>query len=222
MISRLPSWVGSVAWLLAFVAGGVNAIGLLGFAHEATSHLTGTTTLLAGATVAGDFLRFFHLFAIVASFVGGAVVSGLLIPRDPLQLGQRQTVVLVLVAVMLAAAAVGLRNGQAASLYWAAAACGLQNAMTTAYSAAVVRTSHVSGMFTDLGIALGHALRGERVEQRRLWVCITVITGFFAGSAVNTALFGRFGYDVLYVDVAIVVALSVTNARYVAMSRIPT
>lgn len=35
---------------------------------------------------------------------------------------------------------------------------GLQNAMMSTYSGAVIRTTHVSGMFTDLGIFLGHFL----------------------------------------------------------------
>ena len=51
MISRLPSWVEAGAFSLALMAGVVNAVGLLGFSHQAVSHLTGTSTLLgAGLT----------------------------------------------------------------------------------------------------------------------------------------------------------------------------
>jgi uncharacterized membrane protein YoaK (UPF0700 family) len=45
---------------------------------------------------------------------------------------------------------------------WACAlSCGLQNGLTSKYSGNVVRTTHLTGTTTDLGIALGHVLRGS-------------------------------------------------------------
>lgn len=46
MITKLPRWVEYGAFLLALLAGTVNAIGLLGFQHQAVSHISGTVTLL--------------------------------------------------------------------------------------------------------------------------------------------------------------------------------
>lgn len=40
MISQLPKWVEFGAFILALVAGYVNAIGLLGFDHQSVSHLS--------------------------------------------------------------------------------------------------------------------------------------------------------------------------------------
>ena len=56
----------------------------------------------------------------------------------------------------------------------AAMACGLQNAMATTFSGAAIRTSHLSGMFTDLGIGIGHALRGLPLQKRRLLLCLLI------------------------------------------------
>ena len=89
------------------------------------------------------------------------------------------------------------RHGLAAGAVCAALACGLQNAMATTYSGAVVRTTHVSGMFTDLGIMLGHALRGMPLARRRLGLCMLVIS-FFAGGLLGARLFARFDYAALY------------------------
>eukprot|EP00953_Heterococcus_sp_UTEX-ZZ885_P000665 878-Heterococcus_DN1.PRE.2 len=50
-------------------------------------------------------------------------------------------------------------------LYMLAMACGMQNAMTTRYSGAVVRTTHLTGMFTDMGLLIGHMLRSDRDFQ---------------------------------------------------------
>ncbi|MDY6889953.1 MAG: DUF1275 domain-containing protein, partial [Pseudomonadota bacterium] len=46
MLTKLPKWVEYGAFTLAFIAGIVNAIGLLGFEHQAISHLSGSVTLL--------------------------------------------------------------------------------------------------------------------------------------------------------------------------------
>jgi uncharacterized membrane protein YoaK (UPF0700 family) len=80
----------------------------------------------------------------------------------------------------------------------AAMACGLQNAMTTTYSGAVIRTSHLSGMFTDLGIMLGHAVRGMPLGRRRLALCVVIISFFFVGGLLGAWMFTRFDYGALY------------------------
>ncbi len=75
MISQLPRWVWAGAGGLAFLAGIVNAVGLLGFNHQAITHLTGTTSMLAAAAASGDVRQFLHLAAIIAGFFAGGVVG---------------------------------------------------------------------------------------------------------------------------------------------------
>ena len=77
-----------------------------------------------------------------------------------LRLGRRYGVALSVESLMLFAAIPLFRHQHLAGPLLAAMACGLQNAMATTYSGAVVRTAHLSGMFTDLGIMLGHWLFG--------------------------------------------------------------
>ncbi|MED5493455.1 MAG: DUF1275 family protein [Pseudomonadota bacterium] len=79
MISRLPSWVEAGAFSLALMAGVVNAVGLLGFSHQAVSHLTGTSTLL-GARLRGVPLdrRKARLFLLLISgFILGGTLGAL-------------------------------------------------------------------------------------------------------------------------------------------------
>jgi hypothetical protein len=54
-------------------------------------------------------------------------------------------------------------------------------------------------MFTDLGIGLGHALRGMPVQRRRLLLCTLIIAGFLAGGVLGALLFAAIGYDALLV-----------------------
>ena len=79
----------------------------------------------------------------------------------------------------------------------AAMACGLQNAMVTTYSGAAVRTTHLSGMFTDLGIGLGHLLRGMPLPMRRLTLSGLIISGFLGGGVLGAWFYRHWGYDAL-------------------------
>ncbi|HET8819897.1 MAG TPA: YoaK family protein [Xanthomonadaceae bacterium] len=203
MAARLAGWVWVGAAVLAAVAGIVNVVGFLGFQQQAITHLTGNTSLLGAALVAGDAGATVALLAMMAAFVGGAMLGGLVIQDSTLRLGRRYGVALSIESLLLLAAVPLFRGQHLAGPVVAAAAIGLQNAMATTYSGALVRTSHVSGMFTDLGIMLGHALRGLPVARRRLVLCGLVIGCFFAGGVAGAMLFAAVGYDALYVPAAL-------------------
>ncbi|MFM2081794.1 MAG: hypothetical protein RL380_485, partial [Verrucomicrobiota bacterium] len=91
-----------------------------------------------------------------------------------------------------------LKHHQQLGLYFSACACGLQNAMVSTYSGAVIRTTHLSGMFTDLGIFLGHTLRGLPVDTRRLRLCGLIISAFLCGGVSGALAFQKLGYDTLF------------------------
>ena len=203
MISKLPRWVWSGAWALAFIAGIINVVGLLGFEHQAVTHLTGTTSLLAAAVAASDAASVLHFAIIIGSFVGGTVLSGFLIQDSTLKLGRRYGVALLLESLMLCGAVLLLQRHSDGGVYLASSACGLQNAMVSTYSGAVVRTTHLSGMFTDLGISLGHALRGLPVDMLRLRLCFLIISAFFSGGVVGAFCFHRLGYSTLLIPAAL-------------------
>ena len=163
----LPRWVWVGAGLLACVAGMVNVVGYLGFEHQAVTHLTGTTTLLGEAVARRDLRAISHLGGVALAFMAGAAISGMIVQDSTLRLGRRYGVALVLESVLLFAAIPLFKQGHLAGALLAAMACGLQNAMATTYSGAVIRTSHLSGMFTDLGIGLGQSLAFYAGHVRR-------------------------------------------------------
>ena len=210
----LPRWVWVGAGLLACVAGMVNAVGYLGFEHQAVTHLTGTTTLLGAALAKGDLRAVSHLAAVALAFMAGAALSGVLIQDSTLRLGRRYGVALVLESLLLFAAIPLFMHQQLAGALLAAMACGLQNAMATTYSGSVIRTSHLSGMFTDLGIGLGHALRGMPLQMRRLLLCVLIITGFLTGAVIGGLLFVRLGYAALAVPATLTGSAGLAYAGY--------
>ena len=203
MISKLPQWIWAGAWALAFVAGIVNVVGLLGFEHQAVTHLTGTTSMLAAALASLDGAAALHFAAIIGSFVAGTVLSGFLIQDSTLQLGRRYGIALLLESILLCVAVPLLQRNNIFGIYSASCACGLQNAMVSTYSGAVVRTTHLSGMFTDLGIFLGHSLRGLPVDMRRLRLCFLIITGFLCGGIAGAAAFHHLRYSALFIPAAL-------------------
>ncbi|MGC3990605.1 MAG: YoaK family protein [Chthoniobacteraceae bacterium] len=134
--------------------------------------------MLAIAVGNADWLATLHFAAVIGSFVAGTTLSGFIIQDSTLKLDHRYGVALLLESALLIIAIPLLKQNWNSGLYAAAGACGLQNAMATTYSGTVIRTTHVSGMFTDLGIFLGHFLRGLPIDVRRLRMCLLVISAF--------------------------------------------
>ncbi|MET0655688.1 MAG: YoaK family protein [Pseudoxanthomonas sp.] len=211
---QLPRWVWVGAGSLAFVAGIVNVVGYLGFEHQAITHLTGTTSLLGAALVQGDTRAIGNLLGVILAFVAGAMASGLIIQDNTLRLGRRYGVVLSIEAMLLVLAVPLFERRMIAGALLAAAACGLQNAMASTYSGSLIRTSHVTGLFTDLGIAVGHALRGMPVARRRLALCSLVICGFLAGGLAGAWLYSFFGYRTLYFPAALTGSVGLAYTLY--------
>lgn len=197
MINRLPKWVEVGGFLLALNAGFVNAIGLLAFEHQAVSHLTGTTTFLSLAITHSNIQEIIRLLLIMASFIVGAAYSGLIIGNTALKLGRPYSLALITESALLFMAMYMLNHGSLSGQFFASAACGLQNAMTSTYSGAVVRTTHVSGLFTDLGVALGLRFRGQKTDSRRIVLYCILISGFIVGGVIGSLLFAKFKFSAL-------------------------
>ncbi|HEX2750267.1 MAG TPA: YoaK family protein [Verrucomicrobiales bacterium] len=221
MISKLPKWIWAGAWALAFVAGFVNVIGLLGFQHQAVTHLTGTASLLAEAMSDLQSDSILHFAAVLGSFVFGCVVSGFIVEDSTLRLGRRYGVALLMESVLFAAAVPLLDRNNIWGIYLTSCACGLQNAMVSTYSGSVVRTTHLSGMFTDLGIFLGHWLRGIRVDARRVRLCGTVISAFICGGVAGTWGFHLLKYHALFIPAALSTLAAAGYAAYRFLKRSP-
>lgn len=198
-----PAWVYLGGLVLTVIAGAINAVGFLGAHRQALSHMTGSVTVVGMELVQARFTIALHAFLILGSFFVGCLISGTIIRQATLRLGRRYGVVLTLESVALFLAVYFLRRGAHTGDYLAALGCGLQNAMVTSYSGATMRTTHMTGMVTDLGIACGHFLRGERVDWCRFKLYGVLFSGFFVGGVIGTLGYGQFGYDTLFFPAAL-------------------
>jgi len=191
VLRQLPGWAWVGGGVLAFIAGIVNACGFMGFRHQSITNLTGSTTLLGVSIGTADGGETLHWALAIGAFLLGAMLSGMIVQKSALKLGRRYGVALVLESLLLFAAVPLLDRHWSTGLWLASTACGLQNGMASTYSGMVFRTTHVSGMFTDLGIYLGHRLRGLEVDTLRVRVCVLVIAAFMLGGVAGAVLFGR-------------------------------
>ncbi len=214
MINRLPRWVWLGGGMLAFIAGMINAVGYLGFRHQAITHMTGTTSLFGIAIGQGDADELLHFGAVLLAFVAGCALSGLLIGDSALRLGRRYGIALTLESILLFLAVPLLQAHADSGLWLATAACGLQNAMASTYSGAVVRTSHMSGITTDLGIFLGQWLRGIAIDTRRLQLYGVLYLGFLCGGIFSAWAFSRWQERTLLIPAVLTGVVGIAYGVY--------
>ncbi|TWX52260.1 YoaK family protein [Colwellia hornerae] len=214
MISKLPRWVEYGSFVLALVAGFINSVGLLGFNHQSISHLSGTATLLGVGVLDSSFSDTLHLVLILLSFLVGSAMSGYFLNSGSLKLGRNYSRLLILEAIIIFASMYFLSKGSLFGHYLASAACGLQNALVTTYSGAVVRTTHVTGIFTDLGLMLGSRLRGELFDKRKAILFLLIITGFIVGGVFGAYFFSIFKFNALLIPAVICLLLALFYSVY--------
>lgn len=159
--------------------------------------MSGTAAIFGTELARSEYAGALHALLVLSSFFVGCVLSGILVRSEALQLGRRYGVALVCESVLLFSATYLLVSGKGAGDFLAAMACGLQNALATSYSGAVIRTTHITGIITDLGLAAGAALRGDRVDVRRTGLYALLALGFTGGSVLGGLGYVAMGFRVL-------------------------
>lgn len=185
---HLPIWVQLGAFMLAVNAGIVNVLGLITLLHQSVSHMTGNASILAIHLVNGQYADVLYIALVIFCYVLGSSYSGFILGNSHFKLGRRYGIPLSLVALFLFFCWIFLRIYPHYSLLWAAAAMGIQNAMVSHYQGAIIRTTHLSGVLTDLGLALGYLLRGLGIEKRRIILHLLILTGFIIGGVIAAIL----------------------------------
>ncbi|MCF3652257.1 YoaK family protein [Synoicihabitans lomoniglobus] len=209
--NRTPPGIILGGFGLAAIAGMVNAVGFLGAYHQAFSHLSGTATHFAADLAQGHATRAALAGLLLISFLLGATTSGLIIRDSHLQPGRRYGVALVIEGLILFAAVPLLQRHLMLGGALAAAACGLQNAMATTYSGAIVRTTHVTGIVTDLGLALSHRLRRSPGRAGRTRLLAALLAGFLVGGSIGASLFDVLNYRTLWVPATVTIVAGCTH-----------
>lgn len=189
MISKIPRWGKVGAAVLAFSAGTVNAVALLGTSHQATTHMTGIVSHLAISFIERKISMTSILLGVAVAFFLGAIVCGLIIRDSNFQRGRRYGYALALESLLLLLSTYGFVVDSVWGALLASMAAGLQNAMVSHYSGAIIRTTHMTGIITDLGVLIGHKLRGSHVDSQRIKIFSIILISFFLGGCVGGLLY---------------------------------
>lgn len=214
MIRQLPRWIWLGAILLAFSGGLINAVALGGFSHNAVSHVTGTVTKNAMAFATHNGHEFVISSGLVLAFLAGAMISGMIVGNEHLRLGRRYGVALILESTLLVLAYVlFVMHIQEGELF-ASAACGLQNAMVATYSGAAIRTTHLTGVVSDIGSIIGNLLARRQVDWRQFLLLCTILSSFYAGSSVGITIFEQLSFAAILVPAALTLFTGIAYIGY--------
>jgi len=169
-----------LAFLMAGLAGHVNTAMLLAFGLP-VSQMTGLASHISEGIGMENCALLGLSLSILIGFIFGAMISGLLIGHRQFRQSERYSWALFLEMVLLTTSALLAALGNAtASLILAAVACGLQNALVASYHGLQIRTTHVTGLSTDIGVYIAKRLKGERWPWEA-WLLVTLLIGFIVG-----------------------------------------
>lgn len=211
-----------LACSLAGVAGALNTAGFYAVGLY-SSNMTGNVSALADHLGIGDLAIAATYLALVATFISGAAVSTLLVNA-----GRRRRLAGIYAFSILAEAflmaglgcaelwlpQVGRGPGLAFGLSFL---MGLQNAVVTRISNARVRTTHVTGMVTDIGIELGNLVDLTRrsgheeeiaLNRGKLRLHGQTVASFLAGGVVGVLAYRAFGAFLLFAAAALLLLIA--------------
>ena len=188
---------------MAFSAGYSNGVCLSGFlnvdansAKQSVAGVTGVYTNSAIFLAENDFQKAGFMFGTIFSVMFGAFVAAIMNPRPiAFEISPRYGPTFLAAAFFMTLGAVEVWHNNRREFFFTAIANGIQNGISSMYSANLLRTSHLTGTTTDIGLFLGMALRGNHTNNWKLYILIGLAVFFWLGS-----LSGFFASQVKYDD----------------------
>jgi uncharacterized membrane protein YoaK (UPF0700 family) len=202
---RLPinDWL--LATVLAGVAGAINAGGFF-VVGQYTSHMTGYLSQVADNLVTGQFMIVLKSFLAIVAFTMGAATSAVLVnwARQYRRHQQYALPIAVQGFILFVFSFAGHSASHMPILALLLVVCflmGMQNATITKLSKARIRTTHATGMITDIGIEIGKAVlfgfskkSRVRADIQKLKVLLRLVLSFLLGGIIGAIGFASVGF----------------------------
>lgn len=206
---RTPRGNRHLGLALSFVAGAVNAGGFLAIGYY-TSHMTGIVSIMADHLALAYYPWVLGGLAALLCFIMGSATCALLVNWARRQ-GWESAYALPLALEAILLLLFGFLGSHLANVGWVfvpttvVVLCfvmGLQNAIITKISNSEIRTTHVTGVVTDLGIEIGRSLYWNRGDSEsrvlanrpRLLLLSGLLLMFFLGGVTGALGFKHLGY----------------------------
>ncbi|WP_342642771.1 YoaK family protein [Rhodoligotrophos ferricapiens] len=211
-----------LACLLAGVAGALNTAGFRAAGYF-TANMTGNVSLVSHEFALGNILLGLFYLTIVILFVAGALASSLLINAGRRRHGRSiyaySILAEALLLFILGCADLWLEAVHSGPIFILGLSfvMGLQNAIVTRISNARIRTTHISGMATDIGIELGKLLdirlgkspqSDKAPNLAKLWLHSWTVAAFLLGGIIGVAIYDEIGGLLLLCAAALLFAIA--------------
>jgi len=200
-----------LATLLSFVAGMVNICGVFSV-KTLTTNVTGHFAFFAEEVVLENYTLAFIFILYVLCFLFGSFLSGFLTEVTPrIGFGFSPALpplileILVLVLVWMYSFFYGVAGNDIHVVVCGLLfAMGVQNSLVTQVSNSIVRTTHLTGLFTDLGIELAQILFYRKPSeikklQQSIYLRSAIILFFFTGCVSGGFLYKYFELKTLLI-----------------------
>ncbi|RUM91990.1 MAG: DUF1275 domain-containing protein [Thiomicrospira sp.] len=184
----------AIAFIMAAIAGYINSIMLIEFGMP-VSQMTGIASHLSESGFYFEWQTFMSSLLILFSFIAGAFLSGWIIDHGQYQEDRSYGIALFFNGLILLISTLFMFYFTTLALMFSAVACGLQNAMVASYKGLQVRTTHVTGISTDIGVHLAHRFKNKTPFSWRVWLLFCILAGFILGGLFGILclqLFGNF------------------------------
>ena len=183
-----------IASLLSFIAGIVNVVGFLAI-QKLTTNVTGHFAYFMEEVIRLQFWQGFVYFLYILFFFMGSFVSNLMIEsisrRSERYMYAAPVMLECIILVLIGSWSMPAINSHPDLLAFGLLfAMGLQNSLVTTISKANVRTTHLTGLFTDLGIELSQLFFFKTAENKKqlkasIRLRLTIILFFFTGGVIG-------------------------------------
>eukprot|EP00386_Alphamonas_edax_P006631 GDKI01021415.1.p1 GENE.GDKI01021415.1~~GDKI01021415.1.p1 ORF type:complete len:445 (-),score=53.34 GDKI01021415.1:69-1403(-) len=190
--------------ILTAIAGFINTISLYGYWSVAVAFQTGNVNRISVALAEHNTNEFLLFSAICLSYTLGSTITGSIVGEGEFRISKRHGFLLILESCLLFFAYFhksvygqatpdthtplgGHGSGSGGvdlSLLSAAMACGIQNGFSTIFSHGMLRTTHMTGMLTDMGVCIGQILFNKILFDKNAWklkVYISLLVCFSSG-----------------------------------------
>lgn len=204
-----------LASTLSFVAGLVNVTGVLSVA-TLTTNVTGHFAFFAEAISLKNYSKALTFIVFTLFFLLGAFISNFLVELVSIKKPRFSHAIPMIIEICIL-----LFIGFSTDYNKEYIACfllfamGLQNALVTNISQSIVRTTHLTGLFTDLGIELSQLFFYKKASDRKrltksIFLRVSIILFFFFG-----CVFGGLFFVTLQLKVLIVAAILLLVALFI-------
>lgn len=182
--SPAPFWVLVGGCILAFLSTAMNT-GMVLKAGNSVSQMSGEVTRFGRTLLQQEpehLLYLQNLSVAISGFLCGAVLAGFTIHHPTLDRTMPYGRCLMFIGSCLLIAHALQERSLSLTLLLGGFASGFQNAMATHYRGIILRTTHITGLMTDVGSHIGMRLRGHNIQSWKIVVPSLIIFFYFLGS----------------------------------------